>query len=276
MAALAALQVPLVGVLVLLAWRLRVVGFLSAPAMWTIVVLLAAALAVQVRGIVRVNRPALAGGHDAASAYPFRSVAILSLAYAVTFGSELAVVSMLPTFFGETFGLGVVAAGATASAYAVMNLVSRPAGGLCSDLLGSRKRTLLVLLCCLAGGYGLLAAMGPAWPLALAVVAVMTCSVFVQAGEGATFAIVPLVSRRVGGQISGIVGAYGNVGALLYLTLLALAGHTVFFAVIAGSALVAALACRWLPEPPDSFVAEHAVVGREPERPIVHAVETRA
>ena len=37
--------------------------------------------------------------------YPFKQVAILDINYFVTFGSELAVVSMLPFFFTETFGL---------------------------------------------------------------------------------------------------------------------------------------------------------------------------
>ena len=35
--------------------------------------------------------------------YKFKQVAILSVAYFVTFGSELAVVSMLPLFFLDTF-----------------------------------------------------------------------------------------------------------------------------------------------------------------------------
>jgi len=278
-AGLVALQIPLVGVLVLLAWCLQQVGFLSTSVMWAVTGVLMLVLAAQVRAILRVNRPALAGDVPAGDRYPFRSVAILSLAYAVTFGSELALVSMLPTFFGETFGLGVVAAGTTASAYAFMNLCSRPTGGLCSDLLGSRRRTLLVLLVSLAGGFGTLAAIGPAWPLALAVTAVMACAFFVQAGAGATYAIVPLVKRRVSGQISGIVGAYGNVGALLYLTVLLFAGPTVLFAVMGFSALVAALACRWLPEPQRSFEAAHVAdiaEDRTPERPIVHALETRA
>ncbi|MGI8874619.1 MAG: NarK family nitrate/nitrite MFS transporter [Egibacteraceae bacterium] len=279
-AGLIALQVPLAGVLGLLAWRLERVGLLSDPALWAIGAVLTLALAVQVRSIVRVNRPALRSDYDTADTYPFRSVAILSLAYAVTFGSELAVVSMLPTFFGETFGLSVVAAGATASAFAFMNLGSRPAGGLCSDLLGSRRRTLLVLLVCLAGGYSLVAVIGPSWPVGLAVVAVMVCSFFVQAGEGATYAIVPLVKRRVSGQISGLVGAYGNVGALLYLTLLLFTGPTVFFVAIGASALLAAIACRWLPEPAGSFDTVHVpdvpVEGGLPARPSIHAAETRA
>lgn len=252
-AGLVALQVPLVAVLVLLTWRLQRVDALAVPVAWALTGTLVVTLGVQICGILRVNRPAMADVYDEAEGYPFRSVAILSLAYAVTFGSELAVVSMLPTFFGETFGLGVVAAGATASAFAFMNLVSRPVGGLCSDVLGSRRRTLLLLLVGLAAGYGLLATVGPAWPVGLAVAAVMACAFVVQAGSGATYAIVPLVKRRVSGQIAGLVGAYGTAGALVLLTLLLVTGPSTFFAVIGGGALLAALACHWLPEPEGTY-----------------------
>lgn len=254
---LLALNVPLLAILGLVAWRLQRVGFINGGTLGVVLVALAVILVVQSRGIVRVNTPAMAGSYQPGDRYPFRSVAVLSLAYAVTFGSELAVVSMLPTFFGDTFGLSAVAAGATASAFAFMNLAARPIGGLMSDVMGSRKQTLTVILLGLALGYGLMSFVGASWPVALAVLAAMFCSFFVQAGEGATYAIVPLVKKRVSGQISGIVGAYGNVGALLFLTLLLFAGPTVFFLTIGASAIVAAGACRWLVEPAGSFAERH-------------------
>ena len=140
------------------------------------------------------------GRHDR---YPFRTVVALSIAYFCTFGSELAVVTMLPEFFAETWGLGPALAGVAASAFAFMNLAARPAGGVCSDVLGSRKRTLGFLLAGLALGYCLMATLGAAWPVPAAIAVCMLCSFFVQAGEGAVFAIVPLVKKRVSGQIAG-------------------------------------------------------------------------
>jgi MFS transporter, NNP family, nitrate/nitrite transporter len=255
---LIALNVPLIAILGLVAWRVEMVGVISPQVLWSILAVLVVLMLVQARTVLRVNREALAHRYPASDRYPFRSVAVLCLAYAVTFGSELAVVSMLPIFFADTFGLSPVVAGATASAFAVMNLVARPTGGLLSDRLGSRRRTLLLLLASLGGGYLLLASVDGSWPLVAAVAAAMACSFFVQAGEGATYAIVPLVKRRVTGQISGMVGAYGNVGALLFLTLLLVAGPTTFFVTIGASSVVAAVACRWLVEPPDAF-ADHVV-----------------
>ena len=55
--------------------------------------------------------------------------------------------------------------------------------------------------------------------IVIAVAITMLASFFVQSGEGATFALVPLVKRRVTGQVAGLVGAYGNVGAVTYLTI---------------------------------------------------------
>jgi MFS transporter, NNP family, nitrate/nitrite transporter len=250
------LNAPLLGVLGLLAWRLQLADFIEPSTTWIIAGILVVLLAAQTRVIVQVNRAALAEEYPEQDRYPFSSVAILCLVYAITFGSELAVVSMLPGFFGSTFDLSPVAAGAMASAFAFMNLVARPTGGILSDLLGSRRKTLLVLLWCLGGGYGLMAVINGSWPLVAAVAATMVCSFFVQAGEGATYAIVPLVKHRVTGQISGIVGAYGNIGALLFLTLLLVAGPTTFFVVIGVSAIVAAVSCHWLQEPADAFSTE--------------------
>lgn len=58
--------------------------------------------------------------------------------------------------------------------------------------------------------------------------------------------------------ISGIVGAYGNIGALVFLTLLLVTGPRTFFLAIGAGAVVAALACRWLVGPEHAFAPAHA------------------
>jgi NNP family nitrate/nitrite transporter-like MFS transporter len=63
------------------------------------------------------------------------------------------------------------------------------------------------------------------------------CSVFVQGAEGATFGIIPSIKRRITGQISGMAGAYGNVGAVFYLTVYTFVTPSQFFFIIAGGAL---------------------------------------
>ncbi|MCW8950744.1 MAG: MFS transporter, partial [Sedimenticola sp.] len=180
--------------------------------------------------------------------YKFKQVAILDVAYLVTFGSELAVVSMLPLFFKDTFDLSLIQAGLLASGFAFMNLLARPTGGLFSDKFG-RKKSLTILIGGLAVGYIVLSNITSDWPIALAVLATMACSFFVQAGEGAVFAIVPLVKRRMTGQVAGMAGAYGNVGAVLFLTVFSFVTPSAFFLVIAGAAIVTLAAVQFLDEP---------------------------
>ena len=155
---------------------------------------------------------------------------------------------MLPLFFMEVFGLDMVYAGLLASAYAFMNLASRPGGGWISDRMGRRK-TLIVLTSGLAVGYFVMGLVDASWPLWLAVAAAMACSFFVQAGEGAVFAAVPLIKRRLTGQIAGMTGAYGNVGAVVYLTALSLVDYQTFFMIIAASALLGLGALFFMKEP---------------------------
>ena len=173
---------------------------------------------------------------------------MLNVLYFATFGSELAVVSMLPLFFSDVFGLSMVQAGLLASSYAFMNLMSRPAGGLFSDYFG-RKLTLLILIAGLAIGYFTFSLVDSSWPLVLAVITAMACSFFVQAGEGAVFAVVPLIKRRLTGQIAGMTGAYGNIGAVVYLTIFSFVGYEVFFATIGVSALIGFLTLFFMEEP---------------------------
>ncbi len=180
--------------------------------------------------------------------YKFKQVAVLNILYFATFGSELAVVSMLPLFFLDTFELTPVMAGMVASAYAFMNLMSRPGGGWLSDKFG-RKSTLLVLTFGLAVGYFIMGHVDGGWPLWLAVAAAMFCSFFVQSGEGAVFAAVPLIKRHLTGQIAGMTGAYGNVGAVVYLTALSLVDYSTFFYIICSPAVLGFITLLFMEEP---------------------------
>jgi NNP family nitrate/nitrite transporter-like MFS transporter len=252
---LAALTVPITAVLGLIAWRIWREDVISDAGFVVVLVGVGLLLVSRLRAVFTVNRPALADSYPPEDRYPFRTVAALCLAYFATFGTELAVVTILPDFFADTWGLGPAAAGAAASGFAFMNLVARPGGGLLSDLLGSRRRTLVALSLGLVAGSLLLSAMGSAWPWVLAIVACMTCSFFVQAGAGAVFAIVPLVKKRVSGQIAGLAGASGNVGAIVFLTVALLGSTQALFLAVALASVLAAVAGRWIVEPEHSFAA---------------------
>jgi NNP family nitrate/nitrite transporter-like MFS transporter len=244
------MNVPMYGALAVLTWKLAPgrIGLLSSAACYSLYAVYVLLFAFQTYQIWRVNRRLFFEGAPELLNYKFKQVAALNVAYLITFGSELAVVSMLPLFFMEVFELSAVKAGLLASGFAFMNLVARPGGGWISDKLG-RRQTLLVLVTGLAVGYFILSRITADWSLAGAVIATMACSFFVQAGEGAVFAIVPLIQRRMTGQIAGMTGAYGNVGAVIFLTVLSFVDYSTFFMVIGGSAVLSLAAVSLLEEP---------------------------
>ncbi len=258
-------NVPLVGVLALLAWRLRQADFLNPTTLVITWVALLGLYLFQAYKCWDVNQDLMLNRKKYApeDRYQFKQVGLLELTYVVNFGSELAVVSMLPAFFEMTFGINRAAAGMIASSYAFMNLMSRPGGGLISDRLGSRKWTMAVLTTAMGVCYLLFSGIGSGWWLPGAVALTMVCSFFVQAGEGSTYAIVPLIKRRVTGQIAGNVGAYGNVGAVCYLTLYSLlpegaVGNQIFFQTLGVTALIVGFLCIFfLREPKGSFAEHH-------------------
>ncbi|PTP52114.1 NarK family nitrate/nitrite MFS transporter [Vibrio splendidus] len=244
------MKIPMYAALALLTWKLSPsnINMLSDMAVYSVYAGLAALYVYEVSQVWKVNKNVFKEEVPEIHQYKFKQVAVLNVLYFATFGSELAVVSMLPLFFSDTFELTPVLAGMVASAYAFMNLISRPGGGWISDKFG-RKPTLLILTIGLAVGYFAMGQVDSTWPVWLAVVAAMACSFFVQAGEGAVFATVPLIKRRMTGQIAGMTGAYGNVGAVVYLTVLSFVSYQTFFLVIAATAVLGFVTLLFMEEP---------------------------
>jgi len=244
------MKLPMYGALTLLTWKLSPEGVALFSAQSALIAYgaLALLLIIEVKQTYKVNGHLFVKDVPEIHQYKFKQVAVLNILYFATFGSELAVISMLPLFFADVFSLDMVYAGMLASLYAFMNLMSRPGGGWLSDKFG-RKKTLLILTAGLAVGYFAMSSITSSWPLALAVITAMACSFFVQAGEGAVFAAVPLIKRRLTGQIAGMTGAYGNVGAVVYLTVLSMVSYESFFLVIAATAVVGFITLLFMEEP---------------------------
>lgn len=250
-------KLPMYLALALLTWKLSPAGvhLISHSSVNIIYIGLIVLYLYEFVSSYRFNKEIFTTPMSEAHRYDFKQVGVLNILYFATFGSELAVISMLPLFYQETFSLSMVMAGVLASSYAFMNLMSRPGGGWLSDKFG-RRITLLILTAGLAIGYLLMGFMDSTWPLALALLITMFCSFFVQAGEGAVFAVIPLIKRSMTGQFAGMTGAYGNVGSVVYLTILSLVSYQVFFFVIAATAVVGFLALFLLKEPEGVIIEE--------------------
>ncbi len=242
------MNIPMVGALAVLTWKVSLLGMLSETAAYSIYILLVAIYIYQSQQIYKVNKEIFKKPVEEMLRYNFKQVAILSIAYAVTFGSELAVVSMLPLFFKDIFLVPIALAGILGASFAVIDVVSCPSGGFISDKFG-RKKSLVILLVGAAIGFFVMSQITNEWPISLAVVTIMLCSFFLGSAAGGVFALVPLIRRRLTGQIAGQVGAYGNIGAVLFLTIYSFATPSQFFLCISISIAVAAFASLFLDEP---------------------------
>jgi NNP family nitrate/nitrite transporter-like MFS transporter len=253
----AIMSVPMFIAMAIIAWRLSPAGvaLLSQYVTNAIYAGLAIWLIWQIASIVRMNRDSLRRGVPEFDRYKFKQVAIVNLAYMVTFGSEVAVVSMLPLFFTENFSYSPLQAASLAGCFMAMNLIARPGGGYFSDRFG-RKKTLLVTVMGSALGYYAMSLMTPDWSFVEIGAVVVFCSFFVQAGAGATFGVVPTIKRRLTGQIAGTTGAYGNIGSAVYLLIFTCTDGPQLFLIIAATCAVVAVLIQLLLEEPRGHIAE--------------------
>ncbi len=241
------LIIPLYTAIGLLVWKLTASpafpgGIWTEAFLWTVIVGLFILNALR---CIKVNLPRITNGFPEEKKYAFSQIAILSLVYALTFGSELAVVSMFPQFLENTFQLTVTTAGILGSCVAFFNLVTRPSGGWLSDKVG-RRRVLFVLVLGAAIGYGFMGEINSQWSLASVIGLAVFCSLMVQAGNGTCFALVPLIRKDLTGKLAGVVGAYGNVGAVFFLTLLSVVETSTFFQLIGAYAFLVLLSLLFL------------------------------
>ncbi len=142
----------------------------------------------------------------------------LAFAYAACFGIEITIDNVAATYFVDNFQASLVLAGGLAATFGFMNIFARALGGIVSDKVGARyglngKGKLLAFLLVLEGiGLCLFSTSGS---MTGAVVAMLFFALFLKMANGSTYSIVPFVNRKAIGSVSGIVGAGGNVGAML-------------------------------------------------------------
>ena len=250
--------IPIVGVLALLVRTVTNKGYITHQTSYIFYALIVAGVLYQVFALIKVNVPILKKGVPHDDRYRFTQVGTLCASYVVTFGAELAVISMLPFFFQKTFLLSPVMAGLFGSMFAVLNFFSRALGGYVSDRTPTRKLAHLIYLAGVTGGFVLMGMIGPDWPLVGAVLAVFICALFVTGGCGTTFALVPFVKRRITGNVAGYAGAYGNVGAVAYTSAFTFLTDSQFFLMIGATAAATFVFCLFfMKEPEGAFAKEY-------------------
>jgi len=253
------LLMPIYGALLVFIWKLthHPLPLLSTGISWIFYSGIIVLFLLGAWDCIRTNLSKLSAGRiPKEERYEFRQVFVLSLVYALTFGTNLAVISMFPRFLESHFQLTVASAGVLGSSFAVMNLIARPAGGWLSDLLG-RRRTLFVLVLGTMVSYVLMSQAILGWPLGVVIGLALTGSIFLQAGSGACYAMVPLIRKDLTGKMAGMVGAYGNVGAVFFLTIFSFVNEQSFFYILAGYAFLVLLSLVFLKSFKDLHVSYH-------------------
>jgi NNP family nitrate/nitrite transporter-like MFS transporter len=141
------------------------------------------------------------------------------LTYGYCFGVELTVDNIIVEYLYDQFEMSHTIAGVLGGVFGLMNIFSRASGGILSDIAGKywgmrgRIWTLWIIqtlggVFCLGMGY-----LGHDETGTL--VTMIIFSIFCQQACGAHFGVAPFISRRAYGAVSGVIGAGGNVGAIV-------------------------------------------------------------
>ncbi|MEO5738313.1 MAG: MFS transporter [Variovorax sp.] len=135
---------------------------------------------------------------------------VFSLIYGVTFGGFIGLITFLPSYYYDQFGVSKVQAGQLTMLAAFMGAAVRIVGGWISDRWGGVNTLTLVLLMVAVG----LALVGfSSASLALTTLLLIVTFAALGAGNGALFQLVPLrwpTSTAVAGSMIGEIGALGG------------------------------------------------------------------
>jgi len=149
--------------------------------------------------------------------------AVVAGCYFCSFGAELAVNNILGSYYIKNFPqLGQTGSGRWAAMFGLLNIVCRPLGGLMSDFLYRKthsvwaKKIWLHVLSILCGCFQIAIGLKDSHSKSTMFGLVAGMAFFLEGSNGANFSLVPHVHPFANGIISGVTGATGNLGGIVF------------------------------------------------------------
>jgi len=148
---------------------------------------------------------------------------MIASCYFCSFGAELAVNSILGAYYLKNFPhLGQQGSGNWAAMFGLLNIVFRPLGGIVADIIYRNTRSIwakkvwLHTLGVLTGAFQIAIGVTNSHNRSTMVGLFAGMAFFLEAGNGANFALVPHIHPHANGIISGMTGATGNLGGIIF------------------------------------------------------------
>lgn len=180
---------------------------------------------------------------------------MIAFCYFCTFGAELSINSILGAYYLKQFPkLLQTGTGRWAAMFGLLNVVCRPIGGIIADLLYRKtksvwsKKVWLHTLAIIAGAFqiaiGVLNSKHESTMFGL----VAAMALFIEGSNGATFAVVPHIHPYANGIVSGVTGACGNLGGIVFAIIFRYLGadYGKTFWIIGVMTIVINLAVSWI------------------------------
>lgn len=148
---------------------------------------------------------------------------MIAFCYFCSFGAELAINSVLGAYYLKNFPrLGQTGSGRWAAMFGLLNVVFRPMGGLIADFIYRKtgsvwyKKIWLHSLAIICGAFQIAIGITNSHSKSTMFGLVAGMAFFLEATNGAIFSVVPHIHPHANGIISGVTGATGNLGGIVF------------------------------------------------------------
>ncbi len=159
------------------------------------------------------------GKKSAKCAYTNYRTWLMLLSYGYCFGVELTVDNNIAPYLFDQFKLSLSTASLLGAVFSLTNIFARGLGGVASDICckywGFRGRLWCLYVVQMGGGICSLCMYYTKSSLGLTMMIVSFWSILVPMACGASYGIVPFITKRGLGNASGLVGAGGNTGGAI-------------------------------------------------------------